>query len=131
MIPAVGCSMNKKIYISGPISNMPGGNKEAFDILATKLRRHGYKVVNPFDLDLIDKVETWEDNLRRDIKYLMDCDAIALLPDWELSKGANLEVAIGVKLGMSIFRWKDQTLIPVNVAAEIEITTLIPSSHWI
>lgn len=89
-------------YISGPMTGMPDLNFPAFHKAAASLRASGYRVVNPAELDEADAGEemSWEQYLRRDIRALMDCTHIALLPGWERSKGAKLEKHIADALGM-------------------------------
>lgn len=93
--------MSDTVYVSGPMTGMPELNFPAFHKAAATLRAVGYRVVNPADLDEQDTQElTWSDYLRRDIRALMDCTHIALLPGWETSKGAKLEKHIADSLGM-------------------------------
>lgn len=66
------------------------------------LRAAGIEAVNPAEIN----AETggkWEDYMREDIKALCDCDGIALLPGWERSRGAHLEVHIAHRLGLQIW----------------------------
>jgi hypothetical protein len=61
----------------------------------------GYEGVNLAEMDANDPEPlTWEQYLRRDIRVLLDCDGIALLPGWERSRGAQLEAHIAHALGM-------------------------------
>ena len=41
--------------------------------------------------------------LLADIKALCDCDAIALMPGWENSKGAHLELHIAHRIGLKVY----------------------------
>lgn len=95
-------------YISGPMSNMPEFNFPAFHAAAATLRAEGLDVLNPAELDEADDVppggRPWEDYLRRDIRALMDCRGIALLPGWEKSRGACLEAHVAQALGFT-FRY--------------------------
>lgn len=119
-----------KFYISGPITGMEDGNKQIFDKSANKLREIGYDTLNPWDLDLIDKQSNWKNNLRRDIKYLVDCDAVLLLPGWELSPGAELEVTIAYYLGMGFYRWKGGSLVNMQITIDQDIIPLVSSTLW-
>lgn len=91
------------VYISGPMSNMPDLNFPMFHKAAATLRASGYTVVNPAELDEADpKQMEWHQYLRRDIEHLVKCDAIAMLPGFEKSKGACLELHIARELGMKV-----------------------------
>ena len=92
----------RNLYLSGPMTGIKDLNRPLFNKLAKALRKRGYKVVNPPELDLSSPQRTWEGCLRRDIVQLMGCDKIATLPGWKKSRGANLEVYIGKALGYPI-----------------------------
>ena len=52
----------------------------------------GHSVISPPDMDAAEKTTpTWDSAMRRDIKALMECDAITMLPGWERSEGARIE----------------------------------------
>lgn len=91
-----------KIYISGPMSNMPNNNVPAFNKAAKALRKKGYRVVNPAELDKGEPCRTWEDCLRRDIRHLTSCTDIATLPGYKKSRGATLEIYIGKALSFAV-----------------------------
>ena len=118
----------RAIYISGPMSGIPEHNFPAFlrieeEILESFAANgiENFSIVNPARLDSPDDPEMeWADYLRRDIRVLMDCDSIFLLPGWQLSKGANLERAIARALGFRVFQ--------AGVDPETEIARL---SLWI
>jgi hypothetical protein len=80
------------------MTGLPQHNAPAFNKAATALRKRGYNVVNPPELDKQQPQRTWEDCLRRDITQLMVCKEIATLPGWKKSRGATLEVYIGKAL---------------------------------
>lgn len=101
-------SMKKpKVYIAGPISGVPDYNVVAFASMADKLRKAGFEVVNPHETcreivaqhEGTDK-ELWVKCMKADIKQLMDCDYITLLPGWERSKGCRIEIALCKELGL-------------------------------
>ncbi len=52
---------------------------------------------------ITDKNATWSDCMRIDLKALMDCDGILVLPDWQGSRGAKLEIKIACELGMDVY----------------------------
>lgn len=88
-----------KVYISGEITNNSNYKKD-FAIAEKSLKEQGYKVFNPARKQY--KSWTWEDYMRRDIKQLMECDAILLLDNWQKSKGARLEAIIARELKLKI-----------------------------
>jgi hypothetical protein len=90
----------KRIYLSGPMAGLPDHNFPAFHAQAAQLRAAGYEVVNPAELQNSGK--TWEQCLRTDLREMCTCDAIALMPGWESSKGANLELHVAHRLGMEV-----------------------------
>lgn len=96
----------KRVYISGPMTNMPQLNFPAFRAAAAQLRSVGLEVVNPAELDEQDagKEMAWADYMRRDIKALMDCTHVAVLPGWQESKGASIEVGLAHALGIQVER---------------------------
>lgn len=107
-----------KIYVAGPMSDTPGFNYAAFDEASETLRNYGFGVVSPAEKDkerdpeayerachsLDGKFEpnmtgglTWAEIIAMDIVIVSDeVDAIALLPGWEKSNGARLEVFVGL-----------------------------------
>lgn len=90
-----------RIYISGPMSGLQDLNFPAFHAAAAELRARRYEVVNPAEINP-DSLMSWAQCMRADIKALCDCDALALLPGWERSKGAHLELHLAHRLEMRI-----------------------------
>ena len=92
------------IYISGPMTGLPKHNYPAFNKAADALRKKGYKVINPAELDGTNKTDmTWVSCLRRDLKCIVTkCFAVATLPGWKKSKGALLEIHVARELNMPI-----------------------------
>jgi hypothetical protein len=103
--------MSKPIYLCGPMTGRPQFNIPLFDRVTAALRAQGYDIVSPGELDDAEtracalaspdgapgsgsnNGQTWGDFLSRDIKIVVDnCEGIAMLPDWEKSRGARLEV---------------------------------------
>lgn len=90
-----------RLYLSGPMTGLPDLNFPAFNRAARALRREGFEVVNPAEINE-DADLDWHACLRADIKALCDCDVIVLLPGWEGSNGAHLEVHVAHRLGLSV-----------------------------
>ena len=99
--------MKPRLYLAGPMTGYPEWNFPAFNAAAAALRDAGYEVVNPAEINGPDAVasgKTWEDCMRADIRELCTCQGDALLPGWDKSRGASLEVHIAEALGMSVRR---------------------------
>lgn len=88
-----------RVYLSGPMTGIPENNFPAFHDAAEYLRALGYEVVSPAE---IQEAGSWELCLRADLRELCTCDSIALMPGWENSKGANLELHVAHRLGMEV-----------------------------
>lgn len=91
----------RRVYLSGPMTGIAEHNFPAFYAEAARLRAAGYEVINPAELNP-DVSMTWEECLRVDIRELCQCDAIALMPGWERSKGANFELLVAHRLGFEV-----------------------------
>lgn len=88
------------VYVAGQITGMPEKNRPAFDRAAALLRKSGYQPVIPHDI--CPSAASWEDAMKADIPVLCTCDAIALLPGHEKSRGARLEYALARELGLRV-----------------------------
>ncbi|MDR5815814.1 DUF4406 domain-containing protein [Caballeronia sp. LZ033] len=91
-----------KIYIAGPMTGYAEMNFPAFHAEAARLRALGFEVVSPAEVD-VGPNPTWLTAMRADIKVLVECEAISLLPGWDRSPGATLEHSIARGLGMRVF----------------------------
>jgi hypothetical protein len=83
------------------MTGLPEMNFPAFMAAEEVLRGAGYEVRNPARNGQGDGL-AWEDYVRRDLRDLLDCHAVALLPDWENSRGATLEVYVAKNLLMDV-----------------------------
>lgn len=90
-----------KIYIAGPMTGHPELNFPTFHAVAARLRADGHDVVNPAEINA-DPSKGWIDCMRADIRELVTCDAIYLLPGWAESRGATLEHHIATRLGFAV-----------------------------
>jgi len=91
------------VYLAGPMSGLPKFNYPAFNAAQAAWEEQGWGVLNP----------TRRFEGRTDLPYevyinhsLMDisvCDAIAVLPGWEKSTGASLEVQYARAVGKPVY----------------------------
>lgn len=91
-----------KVYISGPMTGLPGYNYPAFHAAARDLKSKGYDILNPADSFSGDTSRPRADYMRKDIEMLLKADLVALLPGWEKSKGVAVELAVAKALGLQI-----------------------------
>lgn len=105
-------SMDKaKVYISGAIAHYDLEERRlAFDQAERYLALKGYEPVNPFKNGLPDEAH-WREHMRADIGLLLDCDYIYMLQDWELSKGAKLELDVASSCGIKVLFERDKSVL--------------------
>lgn len=94
-----------RVYISGPMAGIKDHNFPAFHAADRHLTDIGYDTVNPAIINKDGGTRAY--CMRRDIFALLDCKAIYLLPGWEKSKGALLEVEIAKQLDLEFKYAKD------------------------
>lgn len=115
-----------KIYIAGPMRGIPEFNFPAFHAAADRLRSEGHTVFNPAERDIErhgvdiskDNATGCEDEAARrhgfDLRVALGedlawicahADAVAVLPGWENSKGAQAEMATANALGLKVFHY--------------------------
>ena len=92
-----------KVYLSGKMRGLPEFNYPMFNLYAAKLRLQGYTVTSPAELDNAEDLK-WVDCMKRDIRLLLDLDAIAMIPGWENSLGGKLELLISFFMGLDIMK---------------------------
>lgn len=90
-----------RVYISGPMTGIPEFNFPAFNAKAAEIRESGDEPVNPVD-NGVPSSAPWSAHMRADIRMLLDCDMIHMLPGWSKSRGATLEHSIAVQLGLRV-----------------------------
>lgn len=108
-----------RIYIAGPMSGLPEFDYPAFDSAERLLKVAGYHVESPHHIGNGDTTRPWEWYVRRTLAQLLSCEVVALLPGWEMSRGACLEHFVARALGMEtrpVHHW----LKSVRVAAGAE-----------
>ncbi len=114
-----------KVYLAGPMRGIPEFNHPAFKKAAAHLRREGYEVFSPAeqDFEILEDFKTNKagDEVKLAVKLQMtplqlrrkvfeadfnwicrEADAIAMLPGWEQSSGAQAEWACARALGLKI-----------------------------
>lgn len=88
------------IYLSGKITGEPDLGVAAFTIAQYVLEDHGYTVLNPTTIEG-DLNNSWEWWMKRALSMMMEAQGVAMLPDWNLSRGAQIEYGLAQHLGMT------------------------------
>jgi hypothetical protein len=135
-----------KVYIAGPMTGLPQFNVPLFDHVALQLRKQGFDVVSPAELDSPEMRrealrskdgalgpleeatgETWGHVLARDVRMLCDTgiEAIVLLPDWWKSRGATLETTVGLLNKLKFFTWQTEEETPTPLSDTSVMSGLI------
>lgn len=112
-----------KLYLAGPMRNIPEFNFPAFNAAAGRLRAAGHEVFNPAENDIKNHGKDFssdyktgdEQQLAKDTGFTIrialgqdlawicaEAEGIALLPGWENSKGATAERATAIALGLQV-----------------------------
>lgn len=103
---------NKRIYIAGPMRGCVLRNYPLFDAAAISITDEGHVPLNPADRarslfgihsddDLTE--EKLAKALMEDLRELLGCDAIVMLPKWGESVGARLEFDVARLTGKRVF----------------------------
>ena len=87
-------------YLAGPVTGRPRRNLWAFLAYQEYLERQGRQVVNP--LHLVRPSASWLGAMMRCLWHVSLCDELWLLPGWERSRGARLELRYARALGVRV-----------------------------
>ena len=107
----------KKIYIAGPMTGIPQYNFPAFLEAEEVLKGRGWQVLSPARMDIDrgfnpikDPFAVFTDDMimpaiRMETAAILDCDAIAMLDNWNASKGATADFYVARWAGKQLFRY--------------------------
>ena len=91
-------SLESKVYIAGPMTGYDNFNRDAFNFQEARFKHLGYAVMNPA---VLGDGFTHEEYMKVAIAMLRCCDIIAVLPGFEKSKGAMMEIELAKELEMA------------------------------
>ena len=92
----------RDFYLSGPMTGYAEFNYPAFAANTKRLRDAGHTVWNPAEHFAGRTDMQYADYIKADVAQVMLSRAVAVLPGWEKSKGAALEVHLARVLGLPV-----------------------------
>lgn len=96
-----------KIYIAGKIGDLPVEDfTRKFESAKSQLVELGYDAVTPLDFEH-NHGRTWAEYMLEDLRELSRCDAVCMLPCWEDSPGARIEIAFAYGARKEVFNFED------------------------
>jgi hypothetical protein len=116
-----------KVYIAGPMRGVPGYNYDAFNAAAKRWRDAGHEVYNPAETDAVSGVSQHAPPEPMLVRALMitgltnlaSCNAIALLPGWESSRGVGAELGLALALDPPLWVFDAETMQPIDPIARL------------
>lgn len=119
-----------RLYLAGPMRGIPEFNFPAFNEATKRLREHGFDVWSPAENDVekdgfdpkTGTVASMAHYMERDLPEVCRADAVAVLPGWEKSQGATLEVHVCRQIGHPVVDAMTLEVIPWATNAELELT---------
>lgn len=107
-------SRHRKVcYLSGKMRGLPGRGFDLFEAGAKLLTQKGWRCISPAALDTQlgfdphierDDIEQFDrERFRHDFTVLLTADAIALLPNWQHSRGARAELLVARMIGLPVY----------------------------
>ena len=93
--------MSKSIQIIGQVTGLELEYAQVkFNHTQMQLELKGYLVFNP--MKMVDPETAWNAAMRICLSQLLQVDEVAIQPDWNLSRGAGIEVMIASALGLKM-----------------------------
>jgi hypothetical protein len=83
------------------MTGLPDCNYPAFNAVAARLRGNGAAVENPAE-NPAPPGGAWLDWMRIAIPQLVECEGVLMLPGWNHSRGARVELQLALGLGLDV-----------------------------
>jgi hypothetical protein len=99
-------------YIAGPMTGIQDYNAHTFNKAEKAIQGIVEEVINPHNPDDIDEEGkanySREYYIRRAAKQVSEAEMIVMLPLWEISSGARMELRIACEIDMPVYKFKFQ-----------------------
>lgn len=113
-------STRQVAYLAGPMRGIHEYNFPAFYAAAAALRKHGLDVWSPAENDVNqdgfdpakDTAHPMRHYMKRDLPAVLNADMVCVLPGWEKSQGAQLEVHVARACGIPVYNAHDMSSVP-------------------
>ena len=93
----------KRIYVAGPMTNIPDYNYPAFRDMHKRLTACGFvDILDPTTIAEGDTSKPYDFYIRESLKLLTKAEAMIMLDGWEKSKGACLEYQAARAMNLTI-----------------------------
>lgn len=94
-----------RIYIAGKVTGLDYLQvRSTFKAAEASIKARGYKVTNP--INFCGERWPWWLCMVVCLSALLGCGAVAMLPGWESSRGANIERRFALALGKRVFDYR-------------------------
>jgi hypothetical protein len=125
--------LTPKCYVSGPMRGIPRYNYDSFKAATKLLREAGWEVFSPQEKDENLGIDPPEDgvtdlslvalSIGDDLKAICKSNAVFVLPGWEWSEGALLEVEVAHRIGVPVYTFLNQRKIEAPERAPHEFSS--------
>lgn len=117
LIPVRHDGAQTAAYLAGPMRGLPEYNFPAFRAATADLRARGFHVWSPAERDeqqdgfdaATDQPKHIRHYMSFDLPAVLTSDAVVVLPGWETSKGATLEVHVARECEIPVYIYPDLT----------------------
>ncbi len=105
------------VYLSGPMTGLPGYNTPEFHRCTARLRELGFDVLNPAETAGGATHLPRATYMYIDVAYVQAADAVVVMDGWRSSKGAKLEMIVAAAHGKRVWTYDDE----VGLGYELEV----------